>query len=58
MMREFGRLNRLPLVPSASRTAAMEAAWPTQMVTISGRMNAMVSRIAKPAVMEPPGELM
>ena len=58
MMREFGRLKRLPLVPLASSTAAMDAACPTQMVTISGRMKAMVSRMARPAVIEPPGELM
>ena len=58
MMREFGRLNRLPFVPAASSTAAIEAACPTQIVTISGRTNAIVSRIARPAVIEPPGELM
>jgi len=46
------------LAPLASSTAAMDAACPTQMVTISGRMNAIVSRIARPAVIEPPGELM
>jgi len=39
-------------------TAAMEAACPTQIVTISGRMKSMVSKMASPAVMEPPGELM
>ena len=58
MIREFGRLKRFPLVPLANSTAAIEAACPTQMVTMSGRMNAMVSRIARPAVIEPPGELM
>ena len=58
MMREFGRLNRLPFVPAASSTAAMEAACPTQIVTMLGRTNAIVSRIARPAVIEPPGELM
>ena len=58
MMRELGRLNRLPLVPAASSTAAIEAACPTQMVTISGLTKAIVSRIASPAVIDPPGELM
>ena len=43
---------------SCMNTAAIEAAWPTQMVTMSGRMNAIVSRIASPAVIDPPGELM
>ena len=57
-MRELGRLNRLPFVPAASRTAAMEAACPTQMVTMSGLTKRMVSRMARPAVIEPPGELM
>ena len=58
MIREFGRLKRLPLAPLANSTAAMDAACPTQMVTMSGRMKAIVSRMARPAVMEPPGELM
>ncbi len=58
MIREFGKLNRLPFVPAASRTAPMDAACPTQIVTMSGRTNAIVSRMARPAVIEPPGELM
>ncbi len=58
MMREWGRLNRLPFDPAASSTAAMEAACPTQMVTISGLTKRIVSRMANPAVIEPPGELM
>lgn len=57
MMREFGRLKRFPLVPAARRTAAMDAAWPTQKVTMSGRTKLIVSRMASPEVIEPPGEL-
>ena len=42
-IREFGSANRLPGVPAASSTAAAEAAWPRQMVWISGRTNCIVS---------------
>ena len=42
-MRELGRAKRLPLVPAASRTAAMDAACPMQMVLMSGLTNCMVS---------------
>ena len=57
-MRECGSVNRLPLVPQASSTAPIDAACPTQYVTISGSTRFIVSRIARPAVIEPPGELM
>ena len=43
MTREFGSPERLPRVPAASRTAAMLAAWPMQMVATSGLMYCMVS---------------
>ena len=43
MTLELGRAKRLPLVPPASRMAAMEAAWPMQMVTTSFLMKRMVS---------------
>ena len=33
----FCSANRLPFVPAASSTAAAEAAWPMQIVWISGR---------------------
>jgi hypothetical protein len=42
-MREFGREKRLPLVPAASSTAAMDAAWPMQKVCTSGLTNCIVS---------------
>ena len=42
-MRELGSEKRLPLVPAASSTAAIDAAWPMQIVCTSGRMNCIVS---------------
>ena len=42
-MRELGSENRLPFVPAASSTAAIDAAWPMQYVCTSGRMNCIVS---------------
>ncbi len=36
----------------------MLAAIPMQMVDTSGLMNCIVSKIARPALTEPPGELM
>ncbi len=42
-MRAFCSANRLPLVPAASSTAAAEAAWPMQIVWISGRTYCSVS---------------
>src|SRR5712692_8014767 len=47
MMRELGRLKRLPRVPAASSTAAIDAACPMQNVTTSGRTNFIVSRIGE-----------
>ena len=41
--RALGRVSRLPGAPEASRTAAHEAAWPTQMVDTSGWMYCIVS---------------
>jgi hypothetical protein len=58
MMREFGNENRLPLAPAASRKAPIEAAIPVHSVDTSGLMKFMVSKIARPAETEPPGELM
>ena len=55
---ELGSENRLPLAPAASKSAPMLAAMPTQRVDTSGLMKFMVSKIAMPAVTEPPGELM
>ena len=42
-MRELGSENRLPLAPAASSTAAIDAAWPMQIVCTSGLMNCIVS---------------
>ena len=42
-IRELGSANRLPFVPAASSTAAIEAAWPTQIVCTSGLTNCIVS---------------
>ena len=41
--RACGRARRLPLVPAASSTAAADAAWPKQIVAMSGLMNCIVS---------------
>ena len=38
-----GSAKRLPGVPAASSTAAAEAAWPMQIVWMSGRTNCIVS---------------
>jgi hypothetical protein len=58
MMRELGSAKRLPLAPAASRKAPMLAAIPMQSVDTSGLMNCIVSKIDRPALTEPPGELM
>ena len=42
-IRELGSENRLPLAPAASKTAAIDAAWPMQYVWTSGLMNCIVS---------------
>ena len=42
-MREFGSENRLPFVPAASSTAAIDAACPMQIVCTDGLMNCIVS---------------
>ena len=50
---------RLPFAPLDSSTAAMEAHSPRQMVETSLTwMKFMASRMPKPAVTLPPGELM
>jgi hypothetical protein len=48
----------MPGSPAASRKLPIDAAWPMQTVATLGRMYAMVSWIARPAVTTPPGELM
>ena len=48
----------MPFAPHASNTAAIDAACPTQYVTMFGSIRFIVSRIAMPAVIDPPGELM
>eukprot|EP00418_Pyrodinium_bahamense_P087613 CAMPEP_0179074610 /NCGR_PEP_ID=MMETSP0796-20121207/33173_1 /TAXON_ID=73915 /ORGANISM="Pyrodinium bahamense, Strain pbaha01" /LENGTH=243 /DNA_ID=CAMNT_0020771835 /DNA_START=150 /DNA_END=881 /DNA_ORIENTATION=+ len=58
IIREFGRLLRLPFVPAASRKDPMDAANPKQTVLTSHGMNCIVSKMAMPAETDPPGELM
>jgi hypothetical protein len=58
MILELGSEKRLPLAPAASRKAPMLAANPVHRVDTSGLMKFMVSKIAMPALTEPPGELM
>ena len=48
----------LPFVPAQSSTVPIEAVMPTAMVEISGCTRFMVSWIASPAGITPPGELM
>ena len=54
---ELGSANRLPLAPLASRKAPIEAAIPMQMVDTSHLIYCMVSWMAMPALMDPPGLL-
>ena len=56
--REFGSAKRLPLAPAISRNEPMLAAMPMHSVETSGLMNCIVSKIDRPALTEPPGELM
>ena len=53
-----GRAKRLPFSPSAKMIEAMEAAIPVAMVETGDLMKFMVSTIAMPEVITPPGELM
>ncbi|MCY1549995.1 hypothetical protein D9M68_862070 [compost metagenome] len=55
---ELGSAKRLPLAPAASRKAPMLAAMPMHSVDTSDLMKFMVSKIAMPALTDPPGELM
>ena len=43
MMREFGRLVRMPGSPAASSSEPIDAACPITMVATAGRMNCIVS---------------
>src|SRR5438128_1251827 len=38
-IRECGRANRLPLAPAQSRSAAIEAAWPMQLVEVAALLH-------------------
>mmetsp|Transcript_14104 Transcript_14104/g.38624 ORF Transcript_14104/g.38624 Transcript_14104/m.38624 type:complete len:202 (+) Transcript_14104:260-865(+) len=58
IMREFGRLLRFPLAPAANKKEPIDAAIPKQTVSTSHGMNCIVSKMAKPADTDPPGELM
>ena len=57
MIFELGSENRLPLAPAANRKAPMLAAKPLHSVDTSGLTKFIVSKIAIPALTEPPGEL-
>ena len=54
----FGSAKRLPFAPAISKKAPMLAAMPMHRVLTSGLMKFMVSKTDKPALTEPPGELM
>ena len=56
-VRAFAERIGLDWVPLASKNAPMEAAMPTQMVETSHLIYFMVSWMAIPSVMEPPGLL-
>ena len=56
--RACGVRYRLPLAPADSRCCPMEAASPVATVATSGWTYSMVSKMAIPAVTEPPGLLM
>jgi len=58
MVRECCSASRLPLVPPTSRSEPIEAARPILIVEMSHLTCRIVSKIAKPDVTEPPGELM
>jgi hypothetical protein len=51
----LGKAKRLPFSPAASKKAPMLAAKPTQMVDTSALICCMVSYMAIPALIEPPG---
>ena len=56
--RACGSAYRLPGVPAESRNWPMLAARPIASVLTSLGMSRIVSMIARPALTEPPGELM
>ncbi len=49
---------RLPLAPLANSIEAVDAVWPTQIVATSDLISCIVSYIANPAFISPPGEIM
>ncbi len=49
---------RLPLAPLANSIEAVDAVWPTQIVATSDLISCIVSYIASPAFISPPGEMM
>ena len=54
---EFGKAYLFPLVPAHRSTVAMLAAKPTHIVETSGLIKFIVSKIANPELITPPGEL-
>jgi len=58
MISAFGNAKRLPFSPAVNKNEPIEAAIPITMVWTSALIKFMVSKIARPAVTLPPGELM
>ncbi len=58
MIRELGRARRFPLDPAARMKEPIEAARPRLMVITSLLISCMASKMARPEMTDPPGELM
>src|SRR5580658_8364123 len=58
MIREFGNENSISFAPAHNSSDPADAACPVHKVDTGGRMNCIVSYIARPDVTTPPGELM
>jgi len=58
MIRELGSARRFPLDPAARMNEAIEAASPKLMVMTSLLMSCMASKMARPEMTDPPGQLM
>ncbi|MNI82634.1 hypothetical protein D3C73_1393660 [compost metagenome] len=57
MTSPLGRMLRFPGSPASSRNEANEAAIPVQIVFTGGLISCIVSKMPKPAEVEPPGLL-
>ena len=58
IIRELGSASRFPLDPAERMNEAIEAASPRLIVMTSLLMSCMASKMARPAMTDPPGELM